>query len=240
MEQAELSIQAALYKDNLVLEQANKKLEIDQMYHQRWLDTLNQMNIEINRQQEWDMMQEGFKHDFEVIEQNYQNDLAKIDKEHAQAKERIEIEYQNNLKLLKEEDKLEKQRAKEEYNRKIALLEKETEEKKKVLAAETEEAKKLLEYEQSLKQTTIGGDTEEKGDKGGSTEILPPSAFPVTQTNNSPKVNMDSVLALGYGPISEKTLAKLVSSGQVLMSVSNGQIYYRKNPVAIKLKGLYN
>ena len=42
----ELSLQGFQYKNTLLLEQANKKLEIDQMYHSRYQDVLNQMNTE--------------------------------------------------------------------------------------------------------------------------------------------------------------------------------------------------
>ena len=42
----ELSLQGFQYKNTLLLEQANKKLEIDQMYHGRYQDVLNQMNTE--------------------------------------------------------------------------------------------------------------------------------------------------------------------------------------------------
>lgn len=47
--------------------------------------------------------------------------------------------------------------------------------------------------------------------------------------SSSLKVDMDSVLALGYGPISESTLNQLVSSGQVEEYVSNGTLKFRKS-----------
>lgn len=42
----ELGLQGFQYKNTLLLDQANKKLEIDQMYHGRYQDVLNQMNTE--------------------------------------------------------------------------------------------------------------------------------------------------------------------------------------------------
>lgn len=44
--QLELSLQGFQYKNQLVLEQANKKLEVDQMYHNRYQDVLKQINTE--------------------------------------------------------------------------------------------------------------------------------------------------------------------------------------------------
>ena len=45
-EQLQLALENFQYKNNLVLEQTNKKLEVDQMYHNRYLDVLNQINTE--------------------------------------------------------------------------------------------------------------------------------------------------------------------------------------------------
>ena len=45
-QQLELSLEGFQYKNNLLLEQANKKLEIDQMYYGRYQDVLDQMNTE--------------------------------------------------------------------------------------------------------------------------------------------------------------------------------------------------
>jgi hypothetical protein len=45
-QQLELSLQGFQYKNNLLLEQANKKLEIENQYHGRWQDVLSQINTE--------------------------------------------------------------------------------------------------------------------------------------------------------------------------------------------------
>jgi hypothetical protein len=45
-QQLELSLQGFQYKNQLLLEQANKKTELEQMYHERWQDVLDQMNTE--------------------------------------------------------------------------------------------------------------------------------------------------------------------------------------------------
>lgn len=42
----ELSLQGFQYKNTLILEQANKKLEVEQMYHDRYQDVLAQINTE--------------------------------------------------------------------------------------------------------------------------------------------------------------------------------------------------
>ena len=45
-QQLELSLQGFQYKNTLLLEKANKKTELDQMYHERWQDVLGQINTE--------------------------------------------------------------------------------------------------------------------------------------------------------------------------------------------------
>ena len=42
----ELNLQGFQYQNQLLLEQLNKKTELDQMYHERWQDVLAQMNAE--------------------------------------------------------------------------------------------------------------------------------------------------------------------------------------------------
>lgn len=45
-QQLELSLQGFQYKNTLVLEKADKKTELEQMYHERYQDVLNQINTE--------------------------------------------------------------------------------------------------------------------------------------------------------------------------------------------------
>ena len=42
----ELNLQGFQYKNQLLLEQANRKTELEQIYHERWQDVLDQMNTE--------------------------------------------------------------------------------------------------------------------------------------------------------------------------------------------------
>lgn len=56
------------------------------------------------------------------------------------------------------------------------------------------------------------------------------SSSTTTTKSNDPELDMDSVLALGYGPISETRLAELVKSGVVEMYVEGGKTKFRKVP----------
>lgn len=69
-QQLELSLQGFQYKNQLVLEQTKNKLEVDNMYYNRYLDVLNQINTEnalaeeirqYNESMAWDKYQFNFE-----------------------------------------------------------------------------------------------------------------------------------------------------------------------------------
>lgn len=246
--QLELSLQGFQYKNNLILEQANKKLEIENLGWQKQLDIISQMNTENQfaesiRQYEQDFAEQQrqfeaqLQHDFEMLEKEHQNQLVIIDKEHAQAKERIEIEYQNSLKLLKEEDKLERQRAEEEHKRQLELLEKETAEKKKLLAQELANEKAMLKYEYDLKKANVTGG----GGSNYKVTSIPtapkkavikqdlPETKPKSKSSSS-NFDFNSVANVyGTGIISETQIAKDAANGKVKIVSKNGKLYVYKN-----------
>lgn len=60
----------------------------------------------------------------------------------------------------------------------------------------------------------------------------------VEPTVKSPTVDMQSVLALGYGPISASTLNDYVANGMVIEYESDGKLKYKHAPYVNKQKGL--
>mgnify|MGYP003288436995 CR=1 FL=1 len=44
------------------------------------------------------------------------------------------------------------------------------------------------------------------------------------------EVNMPSVIALGYGPISAKRLSELVASGDVVVTQRGNELHFQSNP----------
>lgn len=116
-----------------------------------------------------------------------------------------------------------------------------------------EEEKRQFDAELKLAQDQL---TEEKrqfdaqiaqsGSKGGSTgSATIDKEGETTVVSGTPKNNMQSILALGYGPISAEYLAELVASGKVVRSLRNGQYYYThsqesSNPFAASYNRLKN
>jgi hypothetical protein len=55
-----------------------------------------------------------------------------------------------------------------------------------------------------------------------------PNYNPTDAELQNADIDMESVLALGYGPISEARLSELVDSGEVIMYVQDGKIRFRR------------
>lgn len=179
----ELALQGFQYKNQLITDKANRALEIDNIYHSRWQDVLNQINTE--------------------------NALKETVRQHNQSYELQE--------------------------RAIAL----------------DEAQFAYQKQQDAAKATIGGGGGSGGGSGGSSggkvkgakaagkdssSIRGRGKTTSTKTGNTstktetkePTVDMDSVLALGYGPISASKLSDLISKGVIKKYVEDGKIKFYK------------
>ena len=181
-QQLELSLAGFQYKNTLILEKANKKTEIDNMYYGRWKDVLNQINQE--------------------------NALAEEVRQYNESLAEEKRQYNANLALNKEQLQLQKDQ----------------------FAWQKAQA--------AAKSSSSGGGSIKKssGSSGKSS-----SSSSISKNNSSgsvnkssgssksePTVDMNSVLALGYGPISASRLNQLIKEGKVVETEKNGKLYYTK------------
>ena len=126
----ELSLQGFQYKNQLILEQANKKLEIDNIYWNRYQDVLQQINTEnafaedirqYNETMKWNTTQKELdrQHDIKLkeVQHNYDVKMAEIDQKYklaylnastAKEKEILKIQHQNDIAKLNKQLKNEK------------------------------------------------------------------------------------------------------------------------------------
>lgn len=189
----ELALQGFQYKNQLVLEKANKKTQVESEYYARYQDVVKQINTE--------------------------NALA-------------EEVRQYNEKMAEE---------KRQYNETLALQKAQLEEEKR-------QYNETMAYNKS-KSSGSGGSG--GGQSSGTAKISKSSASntgsvakstgSTTSKSSTPTNNMNSILELGYGPISEAYLAKLLTSGQVTRTLKNGQWYYsRKTTAATKPTSRYS
>lgn len=105
--QLELSLQGFQYKNNLILDQANKKIELDNMYYNRYLDVLNQ----INQEKAFDEQVRQYNQNYELQAKQFDEQIRQFEIEIARLKENDEKQYQLQIQELEmkkaqiEEDK---------------------------------------------------------------------------------------------------------------------------------------
>ena len=178
-QQLELALQGFQYKNSLLLDQANKKLELENAYYQRYQDVLAQINHE-------NAMEEQIR--------QYNEQMAE------------EIR---------------------QYNESLAF-------QKQQLEEEQRQFNETMAYNQSKSSGGGGGGSSSGSSSGSSGGIVlqnnPAVGGTVPTSNPTPTNNMQSILDLGYGPISETKLASLLASGEVGRTLKDGQYYYYKKP----------
>ena len=124
--QLELSLEGFQYKNQLISEQANKKIELENMYYQRWQDVLTQMNHE-----------NAMAEEIRQYNQNYQLQLKQFDESVRQ----FEMEYNQRLAEFKESIR--------QFDEEIARLKKKDEQEYQLQIQQLEMEKKKMEQEQA-------------------------------------------------------------------------------------------
>jgi hypothetical protein len=182
-QELELSLQGFQYKNSLLLEQANHKLQVENTYYQRYQDVLKQINTE--------------------------NALAEEVRQHNE-----DLAYKNA--------------ALAEEQRQFDILHPKTEPvvytggggKSGGSSGKINSSSKSM-VESKAKGTTLkskGTTTIKNGAKSSGTAA----------NSKEPTVDMSSVLALGYGPISASKLDSLIRQGKVKEYTENGKLKYKK------------
>jgi hypothetical protein len=154
--QLELSLAGFQYKNQLILEQANKKLEVDNMYWNRYQDVLQQINTE-------NAMKEDIRQYNETMK--WQTEQADLDRAHDE--KMAEVEYNYQVKLDEAERTFKQKQAELDRAHDLAVIaaettaakekaDKEWEIKQKQLKQELADAKALAKYEYDLEHPTYG------------------------------------------------------------------------------------
>ena len=188
-QQLELSLQGFQYKNQLILDKTKQKIEVENIYYNRYQDVLDQIN--------------------------HENALAE------------QVRQYNESKALEREKLAEQQR---QYNETLAL-------QKAQLAEEQRQYNESLAFQKSQAAAKSSGSNSGNGKGSGNGDgkgedliIDKDDSNPEEQPKTAPKptIDMNSVLALGYGPISVSRLNELVSQGLVEQYVSGNKIKFRK------------
>jgi hypothetical protein len=203
--QLELSLAGFQYKNQLVLEQANKKAEMDNTYWNRYQDVLNQINTENALTEQ--IRQFNQSYDLQVKE--YNESIRQFNEEIERLKKKDAQEYENEIKRLE----LEKQKA-EEQKRQF-------EEEMKFKREQLEEEKR--QFNKLHSKSSGGGSSSRSSSKSSSSA----GAASINKSSaNSGGINSQNVLSLGYGPISAQNLAGKVASGTVKATKNGNKITF--------------
>jgi hypothetical protein len=262
----ELSLAGFQYKNQLILEQSNKKIELDNMYYNRYQDVLQQINHE-------NAIKEDIRQYNET--QKWQTEQAELGREHDKAM--ADIEYQYQVKLDEAKQKFEAAEAALDRQHELDVIGAKTTAEKDIIDKQWEiEQKRLkeesaneiakinaqkdaeiaiLDHKNSLEDKPIsyvtGSATSTTAQRSAAKQKIRESSsvhgggggsFGSAKTTNtktssgSIPVNMKSVSSLGYGVINSNILASLVQSGDVKTYVKNRQRYFEKNPLYYKTK----
>lgn len=195
-QQLELSLSGFQYKNQLIEQQTNKKLEVDNMYYNRYQDVLNQMNQENALAEEvrqynesLQMQREQLKEEIRQYEQSYalqvkqfDESIRQFDAEMARLKKKDAEEYALEIQQLE----LQKKQAQQAQ----AQWEKEYQLKKAQLAEQQRQFDK--QYEKANDNTT-------KIDKDNDSNSIEKAKSDFTETNET-----ISVAGLGEVPIYTK------------------------------------
>lgn len=246
-QQLELSLQGFQYKNQLIIDQANKKIEVDNMYWQRYQDVLNQINTENALEEEI----RQFDKNYELQTKQYEEAIRQFNLEYEQ---RIK-EFDESIRQFDEEIARLKKKDEQEYQLQIQRLELEkqqmAEQKRQFEAqqalqyAQLEEQKRQADMAAAARASSGGGGGGGGSSKAsGSASVINKSNAPDKADSTYGEVDYQSVIALGYGPISAQTLAQKVAGGEVQLVSSGGKLIAvrtqaAKGTSALNRNGLY-
>lgn len=156
LKQAELALEGFQYKNQLLIEQSNKQLEIDKMYYDRWKDVLTQINTEnamaedirqYNETMKWNTEKANVDNQIKIkeaeLDRQFQADMATIEMKFKDYQAYIDREFEK--KKLNAETQAKKDLLAQEHANALAKIEK-----------ERQEQEKLLKYQYDLQKQSIG------------------------------------------------------------------------------------
>ena len=179
-QELELSLQGFQYRNQLLLDQANKKLEVDNMYYSRYQDVLAQINQENAMAEQIRQYNESYN----LQLKEYEEQIRQFDEEMARLKKKDEEEYAleiQQLEFQKEQAKIKQEQWEKEYQLQLKKLASSGSSSKSSSGSSGNNAKITNNNNQTVKSTTPVVSTQ---------KVTPSSAY------LSPKYQMDMLVAM--------------------------------------------
>lgn len=217
-QQLTLSLEGFQYKNQLILDQAQKKTDLQNTYYNRYLDVLNQINQE-----------NALAEDVRQFEENlaFNANQAELDRQHQSNENELSRVFQAQQAEL--DRNFQAQQAELNRQHDIALTKAKTEAEKELLAIQHQQAMEKLAQQHAYDKAMLEKEYALKQKSSSIPDIGDSSKITVNPTTDaSSKATNQSILDLGYGPISGAELDKLVASGMVEQYTENGVVKFRK------------
>lgn len=197
-QQLELSLQGFQYKNQLILEKTKQKMEVDNMYYNRYQDVLQQINRENALAEEV----RQFNENKAMEQQKLQEQIRQYNESKAFEREKLaEQKRQFDAELAEEQ---------RQYNSTLSF------QKSQAAAKSSGGSSKSS----SSKKSSSGGSSTIKKSSSSSSSS--------SKSSGSTDATIKSIIQLGYGPISGERLAQLVEKGDVEKYTKNGVVLFRK------------
>ena len=227
-QQLELSLQGFQYKNQLINELTDKKMQVESLYNDKWKTQLDVMNKEIDRtwQADQNEIERQWKEKESQLDREFQSAQAEIERKFKEAQ--AELDRQHDLAVIKANTQAEKERAEHEHKLAMQKLAQQQAYELAQLDKQLANDKALMQAEYQLKAKYSSSGSSSGG--GGSSSSGKTTFTTSTATGNTAaKTTNQSILELGYGPISASKLNQLVASGEVEEYVENGVTLFRKS-----------
>ena len=227
-QQLELSLQGFQYKNQLISELSDKKMQIESLYNDKWKTQLDVMNKEIDRtwQADQNEIERQWKEKEAQLDRDFQSQRDELQRKFEEAQ--AELDRQHDFAVIAANTKAEKERADHEHQLAMQKLATQQQYEMAQLDKQLANQKSLAKYEYDLESQSSGGSG---GGTGGGTGGGNGTTFNkggTGSTGGMHKTTKQSILGLGYGPISAQELDRLVSIGVVEEYYQNGVQLFRK------------
>lgn len=246
----ELSLAGFQYKNTLILEQANKKVELKNTYYDRYLDVLNQINTENAQaeqirqfEQNYALQQQQlneeirqFNQSYMLQQKEYEEGIRQFNEEIARLKAKDAQEHALEIQRLEQQKKALAQEQ-SQFEAEQKLKEKQLAEQKRQYDAELAYKK-----QQAAKATSSGSSSKSSGgsatvkktsgSSSGSSTVKSSSGSKNTSTTT---FDNDSLVKAGVNPYvtSEAEIARLVANGTLsYKQVGNKLVFSRGSGTA--------
>jgi hypothetical protein len=229
-QQLELSLEGFQYKNQLIIEQANKKTELENIYYNRYQDVLEQINHEnalkeeirqYNESMAWNTEQKELDRAFEAeqsqMDRTFKAQEAELDRQHSAAQAEIQRKFQSaqaeldrkhDKEMLAAQTKAAKEKADHDHKLAMEKLAKQQEYELAQLNKQLANEKALLQYKNSLSQQPVGNLNNNNSNPGK--KAAPKSNYNVPLRNQHGEVKGDNTFK---GSTYDQAIAYLKSKG---------------------------